>query len=116
MGEARDTNVNSPQYRGPMPEHLIGSGITVRIGVDAAWLEANPPTDPPTPVPDDKQMVEFHLVAALLKPSRLVPQDQWPKYQKAMGCVLSMPLDEFKRELMGPPAEGDAAGALVLVP
>lgn len=114
MGESRN-NVNSLQYRGPMPEHLIGSGISVRVGVDAAWLEANPPTDPPMPVPDDKQVVEFHLVAALVKPSQLVPRDQWPTYQKAFGCVLSMPLDEFKREVMGAAVEGDVS-PLALIP
>lgn len=98
MGQARDSNPNSPQYRGQMPDHIVGGTVRTRIGVDAAWLEANPPTDigPPVTVPDDKQMIQWNLIGVLVKPSAILPRDQWATTQMDLGVVHQMSMAEFK--------------------
>ena len=106
MGEARKLNVNSPQYRGPMPDTIVSGAVRTRVGVDAAWLEANKPAEgrPSVPIPEDKQFVEWQLVGVLVIPSMLVPREQWPTCQVDLGVVGGMSLSEFKRRAMTPDA------------
>lgn len=107
MGEVRKLNVNSPQYRGPMPDSIVGGAVQTRVGVDPEWLEANKPTEgqPSIQIPEDKQFVEWRLVGMLVIPSMLVPREKWPTYQIDLGVVAGMTLTEFKKLAMTTPED-----------
>jgi hypothetical protein len=104
MGKEARQNLLSRQYEGELPANMIGGNLIPRVGISQEWLDAHPVVEgqPPEPVPEDQQMIEWRMTGVLVIPSALVDRSRWPNYQIDMGVVKEMRLDEFKKLAMTP--------------
>lgn len=97
MGESR-RNPRSTQYKGTLPDNVLGAEVHPVTVPSPDWLRAHPPVagQPPATPSDDDLIVEYQLFGTWVCPSSLVPQEKWPAVRVPLMTLLKVSIPELR--------------------
>lgn len=97
MGDA-NKNPRSIQFKGALPENILGARIEAISRPTKEWEDAHPAVegeDPPVPGPEDME-VAYVLMATWVFPQRTVKMKDWPVGEVPMATLATIPVNLLK--------------------